>query len=160
MPTSMWNGLVESAKIEPLGIPRNDPWADCVQADVQMMPPKSFRELRERYSDGERDFTGAELDEDPDCDLSGICLDGSDFSHAFIVATFRSASLIGVHFCQANVKTCDFGGANLRNADFRGAALCSTSFAGANLEGTQFAGAYFHSYTFKEGEKPDSSRSG
>src|SRR5262245_2009831 len=108
-----------------------------------MEPPRSFRELLERYRRGERDFVGAELDSDADSDMSGVCLDGADLSHSFIVANFRGASLRGVRFRQANVKTCDFREADLRGADFRGAALCSTEFAGAKLDGADFTGAFF-----------------
>ena len=82
----------------------------------QGAPPTSFRELLDRYDRGERDFTGAELDADSDSDLTGVCLDDVDFSHAFLVANFRGASLRGVCFFQANVKTCDFREADLREA--------------------------------------------
>jgi uncharacterized protein YjbI with pentapeptide repeats len=120
----------------------------------QEAPPTSFRELLDRYQRGERDFSGAELDADPDSDLSGVCLDNADFSHAFLVANFRGASLRGARFFQANVKTCDFREADLRDTDFRGATLCSASFDGAKFEGSKFAGASIHSYKFKEGETP------
>ena len=117
-------------------------------------PPTSFRELLGRYSRGERDFAHADLDTDPDSDLTGVVLDDADFSHAFIVATFRKASLRGARFYQANLKTCDFREADLRDADFRGAALCSASFDGALLDGANFTGAFMHSHVFKEGEHP------
>jgi len=120
----------------------------------QGAPPTSFRELLERYQRGERDFSNAELDTDPDSDLSGACLDNADFSHAFLVGNFRRASLRGARFFQANVKTCDFREADLRDADFRGAGLCSALFDGAKLEGSMFAGAYIHSHEFKEDETP------
>jgi uncharacterized protein YjbI with pentapeptide repeats len=120
----------------------------------QKAPPTTFRELLDRYGRGDRDFSGAELDEDPDSDLSGVYLDGADFSHAFLLVTFRGASLRGASFREANVKTCDFREADLRGADFRGAALCSAIFDGARLEGSNFAGAYIHSYQLKEGETP------
>lgn len=121
---------------------------------MENSPPSTFRKLLECYQRGERDFSGAELDADHDCDLSGVCLDGADFSHAYLVATFRGASLRGTRFYQANVKTCDFREADLRGADFRGAALCAADFDGAKLDGSDFAGAYIHSYEFKEGERP------
>ena len=117
-------------------------------------PTTSFRELLDRYRRGERDFSGAELDADPDSDLNGVCLDGADFSHAFLVASFRGASLRGARFFEANVKTCDFRDADLRDADFRGAALCSARFDGAKLDGATFAGAFVHSHEFKAGETP------
>ena len=117
-------------------------------------PPTSFRELLERYQRGERTFADAELDADPESDLSGVCLDGADFSHAFLMASFRGASLRGARFYQANVKTCDFREADLRDADFREAALCSAQFDDAKLHGANFAGAFAYSYEFKEGETP------
>ena len=117
-------------------------------------PPTSFRELLNRYQRGERDFSGVELDADCDSDLTGVCLDGADFSHAFLVANFRGASLRGARFFEANVKTCDFRDADLRDTDFRGAGLCSALFDGAKLEGSTFAGAYIHGHEFKQGETP------
>src|SRR5262245_50250077 len=122
---------------------------------MHTQPPSTFRELLERYQRGERDFSGAELDEDPDNDLSGVCLDGADLSRSYLVVSFRGASLRGVNFHEANVKTCDFRDANLRGADFTGAALCAASFKGARMEEAKFAGAFFHSYTLREGEQPD-----
>ena len=115
-----------------------------------MEPPKSFHELLQRYTAGERDFTGTALDQHRDNDLSGVCLDGADLSRSFIVAQFQRASLRGVRFHEANVKTCDFQHSDLRGADFSGAALCDTSFSGANLDSANFTGAYFHSHQLRE----------
>lgn len=115
----------------------------------------SASELLERYQQGERDFRGAELDEDPDCDFTGACLDGVDLSESWITASFRGASLRGAFFVGANVKTCDFRDADLTNADFRGAALCATQFSGAIVEGITLEGAYYHSRTFSAGEVSD-----
>jgi uncharacterized protein YjbI with pentapeptide repeats len=120
-----------------------------------MQAPRSFRELLDRYRDGERDFVDADLDQDSDNDLSGVCLDEADLSRAFVIASFRGASLRGTCFRDANVKTCDFRDADLRGADFIGAALCATSFGGANLAGTRFEGAFYHSYRLAEDEQPN-----
>jgi len=117
-------------------------------------PPTTFRELLERYNNGERDFWESDLDNDQDNDLSGRCLDDADFSRAFIIANFRGASLRRTRFASANVKTCDFRDADLRGADFRGAALCAALFDGAQLEGAQFAGAFYHSHVFGVDELP------
>lgn len=117
-------------------------------------PPKTFVELLDRYAKGERDFTHAELDEDPDYNLEGVVLDGVDLSHSYIVAIFRNASFRGAKLTQANLKTCDFSGADLRGANFSDSALCSATFDGANMEGANFAGASIHGYHFKKGEFP------
>jgi len=122
--------------------------------DKVVEPPGTFRELLERYQSGERDFAGSNLDEDPNNDMSGECLDQADLSESFIVANFCDASLRNVRFVRANVKTCDFRDADLRGADFSGAALCSTNFLGAILDDTRFGGAFAHSHVFKDGEKP------
>jgi uncharacterized protein YjbI with pentapeptide repeats len=122
---------------------------------TRMKPLRTFRELLDRYSRGERVFAGSELDEDPDNDLRGVCLDNADLSRSFIIADFRGASLRNTRFSHANVKTCDFRDADLRGADFTGAALCSTEFSGAKLDGARFAGACYHSYTLQEGDRPD-----
>ncbi|MBL9186404.1 MAG: pentapeptide repeat-containing protein [Opitutaceae bacterium] len=122
---------------------------------MEAPPPKSFKELLSRYADGERNFVGADLDEDSDNDLSGACLDGIDLSRSFVVASFRRARLRGAVFREANVKTCDFSGADLTGADFRGAALCSTKFAGSIGDGVRLAGAFYHSHEFKDGDPLD-----
>jgi uncharacterized protein YjbI with pentapeptide repeats len=128
-------------------------------------PPSTFRELLERYESGERDFRGSKLDEDPNCDLSGRCLDDLNLSKSFVVADFQGASLQRARFSEANAKTCDFRNADLRDADFRDAALCAADFQGANiagadftgadLMGSDFTGAYSASRTFGSGEFPD-----
>ena len=117
------------------------------------VPPETFDELRQRYEQGERAFVGAELEED--ADLSEVCLDGVDLSKAFVIASFKGASLRRAVFRDANLKTCDFSGADLTGSDFRGAALCSARFTGACLDDAKFEGAFIHSYTFKRGEHPD-----
>jgi uncharacterized protein YjbI with pentapeptide repeats len=132
-----------------------DKHLDHSVTELQMPLPTSFRELIDRYQHGERDFCESLLDEDPDNDLRGVCLDGVDLSQSFVVADFRGASLRGARFCHANVKTCDFRDANLSGADFTGAALCATTFVGATLDATDFAGASNHSYVIRPGEYPD-----
>jgi uncharacterized protein YjbI with pentapeptide repeats len=124
-------------------------------ATCTMEPPRTFRELLDRYERGERDFAGSELDEDLNNDLSGVCLDGVDLSRSFIMASFRGASLQRARFIEANVKTCDFRDADLREADFSNATICAAEFSGAKLDGARFAGASTHSYTLKDGEIPD-----
>jgi hypothetical protein len=47
---------------------------------METQPPRSFRELLDRYQGGERNFADSELDADPDNDLSGVCLDGANLS--------------------------------------------------------------------------------
>ena len=116
---------------------------------------KTFAEILARYKRGERDFTDLELENDPDADLSGVCPDGADLSRSYIVASFHSASLRGIRFVGANVKTCDFRCADLRDADFSGAALCATRFTGARMEGARFTGAYYHNRELRDGEQPD-----
>jgi uncharacterized protein YjbI with pentapeptide repeats len=118
-------------------------------------PPQTFRELLERYQRGDRDFAKSDLDQDPDNDCRGICLEGADLSGSYIVADFRRASLRGAKFVEANVKTCDFREADLRNADFSGAALCATYFVGADMTGARFDGAHFHGYRLRSAERPD-----
>ena len=118
-------------------------------------PPNSFKDLLSRYARGERSFLGAELDADPDNDLSGLCLDGIDLSRSFVVASFRGASLRDAVFRESNVKTCDFSGADVSGADFRGAALCGTRFSGAIVERVKLAGAFYHAHRFTDGDTPN-----
>jgi len=116
---------------------------------------KSFRELLDRYQQGERVFAESELDTDPESDLSGLCLDGIDLSSSFVIANFHGTHLQNSIFRYANVKTCDFTGADLTGADFSGAALCATTFSGAKMTGAKFEGAFYHSHSLKAGEIPD-----
>ena len=120
-----------------------------------MKPPQTFRELVVRYASGERDFSGSELDGDPDDDLSNAGLDGVDLSQSFLIARLRGASLRNARFVAANVKGSDFGGADLTGADFTGAALSGTSFRGAKLDGTRFAGAVYYSLVLQADDRPD-----
>jgi len=120
-----------------------------------MNSPRTFCELLDRYHRGERVFVGSELDQDPQADLGGICLDGLDLSKACVAASFQGASLRRARFVGANLKTCDFKSADLTDANFTGAALCATDFRGAKLDGVTFTGASFHSRVPRDGEKPD-----
>ncbi len=106
----------------------------------------SSNELLARYVAGERDFRGVDIDDQPgDTPLAGRCLDGADFSGAWLVVDFSRASLRGALFIEANVKTCTFDGADLTGTDFSRAALCAATFLGARLEGAIFQGAFHHS---------------
>lgn len=120
-----------------------------------MSLPKTFRELLARYKNGERDFSGAELDQDSEDALVDVCLDGAKFSNAIVVASFHGASLRSVCFRNCNLKTCDFRDADLTGADFSGAALCGTLFAGANVNDAQFESAFYHTRVLARGEKPN-----
>jgi len=117
-------------------------------------PPQTFRELLQRYQQGEREFADSVLDADPDNDLSGVCLDGVDLSDSEVIAIFRGASLRGARFVAADVRCCDFRDADLRGADFTEAVLCATEWSGSKLDGARFARAAIHSYRFKEDEQP------
>lgn len=119
------------------------------------MPPKTVRELIDRYQRGERNFSGSGLDDGQSGDLSGVVLDGVDLSNSFVVAYFTASSLRGAKFINANVKTCDFRGCDLRDADFSGAKLEGTLFGGALLDAARFEGATVYSYTMGENERPD-----
>ena len=124
-------------------------------SELQGQPPRTGHELLARYQQGERDFRGAELDADPDCDFTGACLDGVDLSQSCITASFHGASLRGALFVRANVKTCDFRDADLTGADFREAALCATQFSRATTAGIRMEGSFYHSRTFEVGDVPD-----
>ena len=110
-------------------------------------------ELLSRYAAGERSFVHAEIDT-PALDLSDTDLEEVDFSHSFLVCTFRGANLRNSRFCNANVKTCDFSEADLTDADFTGAAIDAAEFKGATLKGARFAGASNQGHTMRDGELP------
>jgi len=115
--------------------------------------PKSLESVLKRYSKGERDFRGMELD-DADYTLAGQDLREADFSESYLTVDFSRSNLRGASFRNANAKTCSFEDADLRECDFRGAALCSTTFKGAQMQGAVFTGASCHSYVLSEGELP------
>lgn len=115
----------------------------------------SSEQILRRYEAGERDFSGLEIEDEPEVTpLRGAVLDGALFNRAFIVAVFSGASLRGAQFVEANVKTCVYDGADLTDADFTNAALCATTFQRARMDGAKFDGANFHSYTLGAGERP------
>ena len=118
------------------------------------VPPQSVEEVLSRYRRGERYFGQCELEE-PVCDFRGVNLAEVDFSHSFMVADFRGATLKSANFTNCNVKTCDFRGSDLQGATFRGAALEGTQFGDAILTGVDFEGAGFFGDTLGAGERPD-----
>jgi uncharacterized protein YjbI with pentapeptide repeats len=112
-------------------------------------------DIRRRYDQGERDFRDLEISDSNDsASFRDAVLDGSDFSHAFVVADFSRASLNGCRFNEANVKTCIFDEADLRGCDFSGAAIDAATFRSARLDGASFAGATEQGYCLKPGEVP------
>jgi uncharacterized protein YjbI with pentapeptide repeats len=112
-------------------------------------------EIRRRYEQGERDFQGLEISDSNESDsFRDALLEGSDFSHAFVVADFSRASLSGCRFKEANVKTCIFDDADLSGCDFSGAAIDAATFRSARLDGANFAGATEQGYCMKPGDVP------
>ncbi len=123
-------------------------------ADERVWTPS---EILQRYKRGERDFHGLEISDGAggeSASFRGALLDGTDFSHCFIVADFSSARLRDCRFVEANVKTCRFDSADLLNADFFRAAIDAATFTNCNFEGANFENAGAYSYTFKKGELP------
>ena len=114
----------------------------------------TVRKLKEKYTGGERNFSGIEIEENPN-EFIGVCLEGCDFSQSFICGNFSGASLRGSNFSNANLKTSLFEKADLEGCNFSNSALCATTFKGANLKGAVFSGAYFHSCKLGEGEIPN-----
>ena len=96
-------------------------------------------EIRHRYQEGERDFQGLDISDLNDrLSFQGAVLDGSDFSHAFVVADFTRGSLRDCKFVEANVKTCTFDHADLRGCDFSRAAIDAATFRSAQLDRADF----------------------
>jgi uncharacterized protein YjbI with pentapeptide repeats len=117
------------------------------------MELKKVEDLLKLYSEGVRDFSGLELEEDSE-GFVGVDLSNSNFENSFLVGNFTGANLNNVSFVGANLKTSRFNNSNLENANFSNAALCATEFKGAILSGAIFTGAYFHSSVLKAGEIP------
>lgn len=75
------------------------------------MAKMTGEELRRRYADGERNFSGV--------DLSGAMVTGSVSDEDFFVAI----DLRGIDFSRANLSGADLSGANFTEANFSGANL-------------------------------------
>jgi len=112
-------------------------------------------EIRRRYQDGERNFQGLDISDanDPGSFRDAV-LDGSDFSGAFVVADFSTASLRSCKFVGANVKTCVFDSADLRDCSFSNAAIDAATFCSARLERADFSGASAYGHSIKPGDVP------
>lgn len=84
------------------------------------------KELLQRYADGRRDFTWADLGEATlaDCNLAQ-----SNFNRA----SFASANLQRVNLSQANLTKANFSHADLTGANLTGAICRKANFAEANL---------------------------
>ncbi|MBE9199392.1 MULTISPECIES: pentapeptide repeat-containing protein [unclassified Nodularia (in: cyanobacteria)] len=86
--------------------------------------------LLERYAEGKRNFSGANLG---DAELQGVDLKGSDFSYADLSeANLHGANLRGCDLSFANLSQ-----ANLQDADLRGALLFSADLRQADLKGAK-----------------------
>jgi uncharacterized protein YjbI with pentapeptide repeats len=113
-------------------------------------------EILSRYQSGERDFRDLEITQtnDDDASFREAVLDGSDFTHAFVVADFTRASLKDCRFVEGNVKTCIFDEADLRGCDFSNTAIDAATFRSARLEGATFTGATDQGSVMEPGELP------
>ncbi|MCP4599819.1 MAG: pentapeptide repeat-containing protein [Proteobacteria bacterium] len=112
-------------------------------ADEKKRPPKSAKELLERYEAGERDFEGARLADAnlgnanlsnanlSNANLSGANLNGANLSNA----NLHGANLFGAHLSEANLREANLHGANLSRAYLRGANLSEANLSGAHLRG-------------------------
>lgn len=119
------------------------------------------KEIRERYSQGERDFRGVEIaDPDPPgSSFRNAVLEGADFTGAFIVADFSDSNLRRCRFVQANVKTCSFNGTDLFESDFSSASIDGATFVNARVERAKFTGAGWYGKKLEQGQIPDTAES-
>ncbi|MBD3240351.1 MAG: hypothetical protein GF331_07180 [Chitinivibrionales bacterium] len=93
-----------------------------------MTPALDAVELRRRYAEGERDFTGVVLPKKADlsrAELNGVILSG---------ARLRQVDLEDARLDGARLEGADLRDANLEHASLRGANLCGADLRGANLE--------------------------
>lgn len=106
----------------------NDPWEE----PPGYTPPRSARELLERYQRGERFFEGAWLDwaELPEVELQDVNL--------------ARASLCGASLEWASLQGASFQECNLAGASFYGAELSLTNMSLSKLEGAKLAMAGLH----------------
>ncbi len=109
------------------------------ESEECLEPVVSVEEFWQRYSEGERDFTGVNL---AGADLSGKSLiSGVNLSNA----NLNKANLRGVNWQGVNLS-----GANLKKADMRDARFDSTNFSAANLCGVNLAQASLSSANFNQ----------
>ncbi len=101
-------------------------------------------ELRQRYKDGERDFSGIEI---RDADLSNISLYGAILHKAKLInvnlskARLWKADLSEADLSDANLTEANLTEANLRNAILTNTDLKFTELIGADLTGTNIQAA-------------------
>jgi uncharacterized protein YjbI with pentapeptide repeats len=100
-------------------------------------------ELLQRYASGDRDFSGAYLDEGTKltgANLSGINLSGSTLAEAGLdTVNFSGANLQGAHFGQStlfdtNLRSANLSKAILSHASLDRSDLTDCQLVGANLE--------------------------
>ncbi|MBH25581.1 MAG: hypothetical protein CMH57_14250 [Myxococcales bacterium] len=128
----------------------NDPWEE----PPGYAPPRSARELLERYQRGERYFEGAWLDwaelpevELPDVNLSRASLCGASLEWAslqganFQECNLAGASLYGSELSLTTMSLSKLEGAKLSMAGLHGADLSLANLKGADLMGARLKGA-------------------
>ena len=121
---------------------------------------KEARDLfRQRYADGERDFTGIALRNILRCggilneinlskaNLQGTSMGGSMLFQANLTGAnmegmdLSNSYIINANLSTANLKKADLTGADLTEADLRGADLTEADLRGADLSGADLSGA-------------------
>lgn len=110
-------------------------------------------ELIQRYSEGERDFSGVDLPQAklsqadlPEINLSGANLQGVDL---------KEANLQDADLSWANLQDADLSGALLLNADLSYAKLKNANLCGANLENAFLASANLREADLSEANMQD-----
>ncbi|BAY82918.1 pentapeptide repeat protein [Calothrix parasitica NIES-267] len=95
-------------------------------------------ELRQRYKDGERDFSGIEL---RDVDLKGIDLSDVVFHRAKLInVDLSNAKLWKADLSEADLTGSNLSNANLWKANLRNAILTNTDLSYTNSTGADFIG--------------------
>ena len=104
-------------------------------------PINSVAALVEKYTEGKRDFSRAELG---NADLQGINLRGADLSYADL----SEANLRGANLRGTDLSYTDLSQANLSDADLRGALLISANLRDADLSGANLEKADYDRSTY------------
>ena len=105
------------------------------------MEKVSFIDVIARYRNGERDFSGTDMQNAAKAglDLKGIIFRGSDLSGT----NFSNSELSNADFSDCNLGRCLFDNAVLRSASFEGANLSRASMRGVVIDRTVFRKANF-----------------
>jgi hypothetical protein len=115
----------------------------------------SVEELVARYSDGERDFSGADLSMTRlvNCDFSDAVFENTNFTNAtFLKCSFNRACFNNSNLTRINIESVNFQSCQLEKAILVGCQCQFVNFNYANLRYAKFMGSNIRESSFEDTE--------